>query len=244
MKRFFLLLALAILAVSTASAIFVVGSGGGSAGSLQPSANLITERFEGPGYSGTNVWTWTASGTINSNYNAVATNILAGSYSLLMVSSAQTVNTYVAFANQTNCVGYMLFKRLSSSSSYRLFSVRNSSGTVVMQVNLNAQRLEVRAGSAGGVATTNIIPRGVLSYIRWSYAKGTGADAFGSVELSTNGVFTATGDNYAQDTTGNATTDAGRLMLGADNSTAFNVVWDNIYVSTATATNDFSNLHP
>lgn len=235
---------LCILALPAAG-IFVIGSGGGSAGSLQPSANLIIERFEAPGFTGTNNWvTNVGGGTINAAYNTVASNILAGSYSMLLVASAQTVNGYVSFASQSNCVGYMMVKRLTSSSSYRIFSVRNSSGTVVMQVNLNSQRLEVRAGSAGGVATTNIIPQGVLSYIRWSYAKGTGANAFGSVELSTNGVFTATGDNYAQDTGGNATTDAGRLMLGADNNTAFNIVWDNVYVSTATNSNDFSNLHP
>lgn len=245
-----LVIFLCILALPAAG-IFVIGSGGGSAGSLQPAANLIQERFEAPGFTGTNNWvTNVGGGTVNAAYNTVASNILAGSYSMLLVASAQTVNGNVAFAGQTNAVGYQLFKRLSANSNYRLFAgLGTNRSTVVYQVVLdNNQKLTIRAGSGTAIVGSNAVPQGPIVQLRWSYTAGSGANAFASVEWSTNGSFngyqTGTNGNYVRDTVGNATALIGAVRLGADNATGFNNVWDNVYVSTATNNDDFSNLHP
>jgi hypothetical protein len=209
----------------------VIAGGRQAAGGVVPTY-LVKQDFEGAGYDNSETWTESGAGTIDEDY-ATSPAPLVGSQSL-QLSGAAVINTYTTFAGQSTVDVYFKLHRVSGSN-HRGMSLRNSSGTAVFYLIIESGgALTARAGTAGGVSTVSTTSTGTTYDVWITWTKGTGANAVASVAFSTNGVRPLSGNAYAQHTTGNAATDAARIMLGSDLSSTFHLVFDKVRVDDVT----------
>lgn len=192
---------------------------------------LINQNFEGAGYDNGETWTESGAGTRDEDYTGV---VLSGSQSFRMVTSGANLSTYTSFSANSTVYGYFLFRPVSNTGAYRLCSIRDNaggSGNAVCYIIVNADgTVGVRAGSAGTVNTVGTVSNGTTYHVWLTYTKGTGANGFGSVAFSTDGIKPTSGNNYAEHTNGNATADGEKIMIGTDTAHTFEAVVDRVLV--------------
>lgn len=163
------------------------GGGGGFTG------NLVDENCEGTGTpSG-----WTDSSSPNWDYT---TTVLQGSQSLLCNSSS----TYYTHSAQTTVEYYSLIRFLALPGSVSsVFSSRTSAGgsLAIFRVS-NTGAVTVFANGSDSTACVNTMTTGVTYHVWLRYVSGGTC----SVEFSTDGVRSGSGDGYTSKTggTGNA----------------------------------------
>jgi hypothetical protein len=194
-----------------------------------PPTYLAQQDFEGAGYDNGETWTENVGGgTVDEDSTAT---VLEGSQSLSLVSSAQTVNTYKTITANSTIYAYAKVRVVSRSGTPRILVVLDGSGNPLSYVTYQADNtLHIRSGTAGGTSTVGTISTGTTYHLRMRYTKGTGANSFASIEFSTTGSFTGSGNNYAEHTSGNATADASRFMCGSNISTTYSLIHDKIRV--------------
>lgn len=194
---------------------------------------LIKQDFEGAGYDNSETWTESGSGTVNEDYTTSPAP-LVGSESLSLSGTTVNPNTYASFSGGATIEAYFQWNR-SSTTSKRVFSLRNSSGTAVATVVMETGgALTARCGSSGGTTTVSTTSTATTYHVWLRYVKGTGANGFASVGFSTDGVRPTSGNNYAEHTSGNATTDAARVMCGSDINTNAGDIYDKVRVDDMT----------
>jgi hypothetical protein len=201
---------------------------------------LINQNFEGTGYDNSESWTEAGTG-LDEDYT---TTVLVGSQSLYGISttSAKTL-TSPTFAAQSDCWAYGQFRfgaGATLTANQTLFSVRGNTANLVQVLFRSSSKFRINVGSTASSDSVGTWTTGVTYHYRIHYTKGTGANAFGSFEISTDGTFAGSGNNYVQVTNGNATTDADNVRLTWDSSASNGeeIIWDRILVDDVTIGNN------
>lgn len=188
---------------------------------------LLEENFEATGYD--NSWSETGATTPNEDYTGV---VLQGSQSCRFVTAAQTCQTTHALASGYSTLEvYFLFRFATLYDvETTLIRINDASDVQVATIRLQtAGTLRIRsAGVSPQASTTDAISTGITYHGWLRYIKGTGADAFASVEFNTTGVRAGSGSKYASVNTGGATTDGKNIVLGPGNSVTTDFVIDRV----------------
>jgi hypothetical protein len=197
------------------------GGGGGSP------TYLINQNFEGTGYD--NGESWTEGGTWDEDYT---TTVLTGSQSLFQDGLGGGSNTSPDFAPSSHFTLYLQFRLNTAVNNSELLVVRSGA-------NADLANLVYRAGgtlrsSCGGVnfETSDAISTGQKIHVWIEFTKGTGANGLGSIGWSTDGTRPASGNKFAQTTSGDATADAVRIRLEANIGQA--IIIDRIMLTAST----------
>jgi hypothetical protein len=230
--------------VSTCAALLCIGAmspragviaGGRQAGGAPGVSYLVQQDFEGAGYDNGETWTESGTGTRDEDY-ATSPAPLVGSQSLRVAVSSQGGTTTKAFASDQSTVeGYLQVHFVSLPASGKVFvAFRDSGGTRLVNIEVGASsRITVRCGT-GAATTTDAISTGTTYHFWWRYVKGTGANAQASVAFSTDGTRPPSGNKFAAVTNGSRTTDANNIIIGPENNSTWEGIFDKVRVSAST----------
>jgi len=224
---FALLIPLACGPETQASYFFAKASVGGA-------TYLINQNFEGAGYDNGETWTETGTGTLDEDY-ATAPAPLVGSQSFRIAKTGQTGRVVsVLPSDQSTCWGYFQINFTSSPANGTIwFSVLDVSATIVLSIEINTGSIiRVRSGSANA-STVSTVTTATTYHFWWKYVKGTGANAVAQVAFQTSGTEPLSGNNFAQVTTGTATTDANNIRIGNTGSSTYEFIVDRVLVDDA-----------
>ncbi len=197
-----------------------------------PAPYLIRQGFECPtgGYDhGPEIWTESGTGTIDQQYTAT---VLAGTQSLSILQSANIAGDLSpTFTAQDEVWVYLLLRPVSIEAGIirTLVGIRNSSGSTFCGLQIDTDG-SLRVAMNVVADTVGTVSAGTTYHIWFHYKKGTGADAIADVGFSTNGIRPTSGNNFAQTTTGNPTSQAVAIMLGPNASATQQYIFDNVRV--------------
>lgn len=141
------------------------------------------------------------------------------------VELAASEDTYYEFTNQTNVTVYFRWRMSAapSATGYFIQMAANGSSTYNYSFYWNTSR--TISSNIGGTSDATIAQDAATTfYCKVRFQKGSGANAWASVEFTSDGVFDdVDDDNYAICTDGNKTTDIGRIHLnpGAGTGTVY-----------------------
>lgn len=189
---------------------------------------LVQQDFEGAGYDNGETWTEAGSGTADEDY-ATAPAPLDGSQSLRISVSSQGKNTFVALpADQGTIEVYLKAHFVSLPAAGKVFCrLRNSANATVASLEIAASsRITIRGGTAA--TTTDSVTTGTTYHFWLRYVKGTGANAVVTGAFSTDGTRPLSGNKFIQLTNGTVTTDANNLMIGPENNSTWEAIFDKI----------------
>lgn len=177
------------------AAILKPATGGGSGDACSGCTN---ETYEGTGYV---VAGWSENLTTDEDY-ATAPAPLAGSQSLLLRNTGfDNANTTLVMPSDSE--GWMRF-RLNATNTIvtglTICSFADNVSAYQATVRFDGGKLRAAVG-ATTAATVNSVSANTTYAVRVRYKAGTG-NAICSVEFSTDGTFTGSGNNFAEVTTG------------------------------------------
>lgn len=200
---------------------FPTSGGGGDPGSPY----LVSEDVDG---SGTPAG-WTNAGSPNWDYT---TSPIVGAQSLLCSSELNT--TTISFTPASTVWVFCRIRREAtggSSSTIPIVGLRSASDVnLALVTNRNNPAYRLLGGSIiGGFNAT--VSNGVNHALWLQYIIGTGANSIARMWLQEDGTEIRPASMYANHTTGNATADAAKLILGG--ASAAGMVFDKIRVSTS-----------
>lgn len=123
--------------------------------------------------------------------------------------------SYYDFTNQTNVTVYFRWRMATapSSTGYFIQMAANGSSTYNYTFYWNTSRT-IQSNIGGSSASTIAQDAATTFYCKVRFQKGSGANAWGSVEFTPDGVFDdVDDDDYAICTNGTKTTDIGRIRF-------------------------------
>lgn len=214
------------------------GTGISAAGGGGGPTYLVDEGFEGTGYEES----WTEAGTTPPDEDyATSPAPLVGSQSLRITSTGTSNTTRDIGSGFSTMEAYFQINSTALfSAEQTLFCMMDSSNTLVAEVRMRTTgTLRIRAGSTTPQSnTTDAMSTATLYHVWVRYVKGTGADAFASVEFSTTGTRSGSGNKFISVNTGPSTTDAQKIRFGPTSTvTASDLVIDRVLVDDATIGN-------
>ncbi len=207
---------------------------GGGGGPNPPASPLVDQDFDGAGYANSETWTEGLDGaTVNEDYDT-APAPLEGDDSLFIEPDAMppgNTYTYHQFGDTDPAYGYCLFRPVVARYQHVIIQFWDSGFAVPFQIEYRDGEddgdgiLRISNGSTTA-DTTGELAEGTTYHIFFSYANGGSA----TVAFSTDGTRPTSGPNFAT-TTGTATTDANRIVLGGANSDNQNqLIFDQVWV--------------
>lgn len=199
---------------------FAAGGGGGP-------TLLINQGFETPttGYdNGPESWT-TSGTTITPTY----TPALVGTQSCRLDGLNIRLNSPTFAAQNELWVKFTLNIHTISAGTVTLFRlIGPASGLGMDRVSGGGLRM---SGSVNGSTTTNTTSLDTQYWVRIHYIKGTGANAFFSVEFNTTDSFSGSGNGYGPNTTnGTETEQITQIRFTAETGATVTYSVDNIQV--------------
>lgn len=198
---------------------------------------LINQNFEGTGYDNSETWTESGTGTLDEDYTGV---VLQGSQSFRYNPTAQIGRTISpTFAAQTDVWYYFMvqFVSLPTSGAQELFRIQAGSTSVARATISSAGAVNIRSGSSGGTSTVSTMAAGTTYHVWIHYTAGAGANSVGTLGFSTTGTKPTSGNNFATQTNGNATSSADNVLVGGPSggsSATMDMVVDKVRVSAST----------
>ena len=181
------------------------------------------ETFDPTGYD----LTWTEGGTAtpDEDYSASPIN---GAQSLRIVLSSQTGFSENSFTAASTKTVVLRWRRTDNTGTAIVFAFYNDTGLQSQVRVFDGGTLDVAAGGTASAQTVAGISDGAEVYIRYTYTKGTGANAVGSVEWSTTSTFTGSGNNFTSTSAGTSTLDANKFRIGTGASEVLDWVFDDV----------------
>jgi len=189
---------------------------------------LLAQGFEGTGYD--NSETWTASGTGTADPDASTSGLsLEGSQCAHLVGSTQTATIASPSITALSDVwAYCLLRFVSTGATARVFGFYNGS-TIQTQFRIRSGgSIDVLASASA--QTVGTMSTGTTYHLWFRQTTGSGANSFGSVGFSTDGTRPTSGNNYAEITTGNVTTNCNAVRFGSNSSATFEFYADKVRV--------------
>jgi hypothetical protein len=223
----------ATLALSASAQLFPFSFMRSAAGGGGGPTYLLQENFEGSGYE--NTWTEAGTGTKDEDY-ATSPAPLVGSQSLRLAFASQNGTTTTALsADQGTCDVYFQVNFAAIPASGKVFlRLRDASANTLVRIEIgSSNRFTLRHGTAAA-STTDGLSTSTTYHVWISYAKGTGANGSATIAFSTTGTRPTSGNAYAAVTTGTATADVHDIMLGTENTSTWEGVFDKVRVDDAT----------
>lgn len=228
-----LLLVLTVRAqVSVTSIVGVgkIGSGryGIGAGTIHnhPETPLMFENFEGTGYLMAG-WEEYLAGTGNSINPDNVTNVLSGSQSLAIVGISDDPSYITnSFTPSSELWGYMEFKVIKypdeiEDTFRQVLRLETESGEQVFNIVSGVTgSLYIEAGGQANVPNVGALALNTTYYIWWYWNKNDGANSQATLAISTTKVKPTSGDNFTSITGNPIASDAARIMIGYDNTSA------------------------
>jgi hypothetical protein len=230
----------AVMTVVQAPAANIAALLGGSPPTEAPSGPtyLVKQDYEGTGYDNSETWTEAGTGTKDEDY-ATSPAPLVGSQSLRLALSSQNGTTQCNLSTSAGtCDAYFVVHFVSLPANGKIwFRLRNSSNTMICYVMMNTSN-RITVGSGTGTAiTTNSISAGTTYHFWVSYSKdadGGSASGTASVAFSTDGVRPLSGNAYAATAVGSQTTDVHHVIIGPENNSTWEGIFDRVRVDDAT----------
>lgn len=204
---------------------------GGSPPAVAAATYLRNQNFEGTGYDNGETWT-TSSGSINADYT---TTVLLGSQSLSTDSTSGASRVRTDFTNQNEVWGYFLFQIGGSAPAgdRQIFSLAVNAGTTEFCKILLTSARKIRLQTSGSYYTTDALTIGTKYHCWWRYKNGTGTAEieFSFKDASVDAVKPTSGNAYVLASSLSISSQAGRIYLGCDQSSAANLyIFDKILI--------------
>ena len=201
---------------------------------------LVCQNFEGTGYDNGETWAETigTNGIANEDYT---TTILRGSQSLLIYGGNAGQNSYTTYtlsADQSTLYIHALYRVDSLAAAASIIKADNSAAANIFTISNTITTGTVSVWCGGtGKTTVSGMSEGTTYHIWGKYVKGTGANAFCSVEFTAANIYspTGTGDAYMEKTTGSSATDIHNIKLYS--TAAINHIFDQVLTSASAITN-------
>lgn len=214
-----------------------VGLGSGAGGGGGPTW-LLQEDFEGTGYENS----WSEAGTTTPDEDFSTSGLgLPGSQCLRINTTGTGNSTHtLAAGHQTMEVYFQIYITTLFTAEQTLVAFLDVSDVVVYEVRLRtAGTLRVRAGSTSPQANTTDAMSTATLYHCWGRFENNGSGAsVGTVEFSTTGTRSGSGNKFISVTTGPSSTDARKLRFGPTSTvTASDVKIDHVKLDDATIGN-------
>ncbi len=244
MKKLIFLLLLLLIATpcfaQQQEARIIQGVIGSSCNDCSHSGLLICQNFEGTGYDNGESWAETigTNGIANEDYTAT---VLRGSQSLLVYggdAGQNSFTTYTLSADQSTLYTHTLFQVDSLAAATSIIKGDNSAAANILTISQTITTGTVSVWCGGtGATTVSGMSVGTTYHVWGKYVKGTGANAFCSVEFTAANVYspTGTGNAYVEKTTGSSATDIHNIKLYS--TAAVNHIFDQVLSSTSAITN-------
>ena len=202
-----------------------------SVASAQPASPLIDEGFEST-LSGWTEEPGAAPGTLNDD-DTTSPSPLYGAESLRITTPvAAGARMYKDFTGGDERWAYFLFRPVSTTNNWTIFSFWDSGFAEVCVITLQtANTLQAEHGGATGSSTVGTLSDGTTYHVWIHYNDTTDVCDVG---FSTDGVRPTSGDNFVSDTGGTVTTDAQKIVLGGGASDSSEIgIFDRVYVDDA-----------
>lgn len=189
---------------------------------------LLAQGFEGTGYDNSESWTATGPGTADPDASTSGLS-LEGSQCARLAGSTQIANIASPSITAISDVwAYCLIRFVSTGATARVFGFYNGSSVQTQFRIRSGGSIDVLASASA--QTVGTMSTGTTYHIWFRQTTGSGSNSFGSVGFSTDGTRPTSGNNYAEITTGNVSTNCTAVRIGSTINATFDFYADKVRV--------------